>query len=124
MTLGHKMRSLRLLKGLTQENMAEMLKVSLTIYGKYERDEARPPDTRLQDIAATLGVTKEKLENLENSIQNIYNSPIQNNIVGSFLASGAIQNNSDKSSTEIADLRLLVEQLQGQLQLFAEKLNK
>ncbi|MEY4905767.1 MAG: Helix-turn-helix domain [Bacteroidota bacterium] len=118
------MRSLRLLKGLTQENMAEMLKVSLTIYGKYERDEARPPDTRLQDIAATLGVTKEKLENLENSIQNIYNSPIQNNIVGSFLASGAIQNNSDKSSTEIADLRLLVEQLQGQLQLFAEKLNK
>ena len=39
MTIGEKIRFMRLLKGLSQEDMAEKLEISLNAFGRIERNE-------------------------------------------------------------------------------------
>lgn len=39
MTIGDKIRNMRTIKGYSQENMAEMLGISVTAYAKIERGE-------------------------------------------------------------------------------------
>lgn len=56
-TLGTKIRKLRELKGLNQESMAEKLGISLTAYGKIERDETDISMERLEQIAKALDLT-------------------------------------------------------------------
>lgn len=61
MTLGTKIRSLRNLKGLSREQLAEKLNISLTAYSKIERDETDVNYSRLESIAQALEVSVQEL---------------------------------------------------------------
>ena len=61
MTIGEKIRGIRTLKGLSQENMAEMLGLSLLSYGDIERGKKDVNMNRLEQIAK-LRAEKEKAE--------------------------------------------------------------
>lgn len=61
MHLGNKIRFLRGLKGLSQENMAKALDMSLTGYAKIEQGKTDLPYSRLQDIATALDIKPEDL---------------------------------------------------------------
>lgn len=54
MTIGDKIRMVRTTKGLSQENLAEMLNISLVAYSKLERNESEIGYTRLMQIADAL----------------------------------------------------------------------
>lgn len=56
MKLGEKIRGIRTMKGLSQENMAEMLEMSVRGYGDIERGTTDIPFSRLEQIADKLGV--------------------------------------------------------------------
>jgi transcriptional regulator with XRE-family HTH domain len=51
MKIGEKIRMVRTTKGLSQENLAEMLGISLVAYSKIERNETEVGYNRLEQIA-------------------------------------------------------------------------
>jgi transcriptional regulator with XRE-family HTH domain len=61
MKIGHKIRQLREGRNLSQENMAEALKISVTGYGKIERNEVDINIERLQEIAQALQTKPEDI---------------------------------------------------------------
>ena len=61
MKIGHKIRQLREGRNLSQENMAEALKISVTGYGKIERNEVDINIERLQEIAHALQTKPEDI---------------------------------------------------------------
>ncbi|TDB59819.1 helix-turn-helix domain-containing protein [Arundinibacter roseus] len=65
MTLSERIRNLRLQKGFSQENMADMLAISTSAYGDIERGRTEPPLSRLEAIAGFLETTLPDLLGLE-----------------------------------------------------------
>ena len=61
MTIGDKIRSMRTIKGYSQDNMAELLGVSVTAYAKIERGETDINHSRLEQIAGVLKVSLPEL---------------------------------------------------------------
>jgi len=57
LTLGHKIKKVREIKGFKQEYMAEVLGISQPSYSKIETDEAGVSQERLEQIAKALEVT-------------------------------------------------------------------
>jgi transcriptional regulator with XRE-family HTH domain len=57
MNTGDKIRQIRLTKGFSQENMADMLEISTTAYGDIERNKTELTITRATEIAKVLGVS-------------------------------------------------------------------
>jgi transcriptional regulator with XRE-family HTH domain len=73
MTISTKIRNLRIIKGYSQENMAQMLHLSLNSYSKIERDEVKTSTERLEQIANVLGIKVIDIINFgEESQHNIY----------------------------------------------------
>ena len=56
MTLGTKIRVLRGMQGFSQENMAEMLSISVQAFAKIERDKTDVNHSRLEQIAGVLKI--------------------------------------------------------------------
>jgi transcriptional regulator with XRE-family HTH domain len=56
MNTGEKIRQIRLIKGYSQENMADMLGISTTAYGDIERNKTELTISRATEIAKVLGV--------------------------------------------------------------------
>lgn len=56
MNTGKKIRKIRLDKGFSQENMADMLRISTTTYGDIERNKTELTLARASKIAKVLGV--------------------------------------------------------------------
>jgi transcriptional regulator with XRE-family HTH domain len=56
MTIGDKVRHMRAIKGLSQENMADMLGISVNAFAKIERGETDVNHSRLEQIAGVLQV--------------------------------------------------------------------
>ena len=86
MTIGHKIKKIRELKNYTQEHLADKLGMSLTGYGKIERDETDIPFSRLHQIAEVLGVSVEDVvgfdeKNVFNLTHNKFKDFIVNNNV-------------------------------------------
>lgn len=54
----------RVLAGYTQEGLAEALGVERTTIGRWERGKQRPHPWQRPDLARTLGVSLEQLDNL------------------------------------------------------------
>jgi transcriptional regulator with XRE-family HTH domain len=59
--LALRIRAFRKLKGYTQEEMSQLLEVSIAIVGSIERGTRRPDKQILQKIAAVLGIDQEEL---------------------------------------------------------------
>lgn len=68
MSLGARMKELRVRRGLTQEQMAEKLGITRANYNKYERDKVVPPSTMLSVIADLLGTTADYLLGREDEV--------------------------------------------------------
>lgn len=62
MKLGDKIRKIRKMKDLSQENIAEALNISHTAFAKIERGETNPSQLRIEQIANALEITKAELE--------------------------------------------------------------
>ncbi|MDR6560290.1 MULTISPECIES: helix-turn-helix transcriptional regulator [unclassified Arcicella] len=56
MKIGEKIRQARLLKGYSQENMAELLQISTTAFGDIERSKTELTISRAQKIASLLDI--------------------------------------------------------------------
>ncbi len=72
MKVGNKIRELREKKRLSQENMADMLKMSVNGYGKIERDEVSINLQRLQEIAKALDTSPEEIVKSDGLVFNVY----------------------------------------------------
>ncbi len=83
-TLGKKIRFLREMKNLKQENMAELLEMTNNGYGKIERDETDVSYSRLNQIAEVLGMSVADLVNMQDQkiIYSINNhQPVMENMI-------------------------------------------
>ena len=65
MNTGEKIRGIRLLKGLTQENLAESLNISRNAYSEIERGVSDLNESRLKQIADVLNVSPNDIHNFE-----------------------------------------------------------
>lgn len=77
--IGTKIRRVRELKGLSQENMADELGMSATGYGKIERNEVAVSVERLLRIAQVLGVGAEQILSFGDNVAsfNNFNSKVE-----------------------------------------------
>ena len=57
MSFGEKIRKIRLLKGFSQENMADLLSISTTAYGDIERNKTELTISRATEISKALSVS-------------------------------------------------------------------
>jgi transcriptional regulator with XRE-family HTH domain len=65
MNTGDKIRGIRQLKGLSQENIADLLKISRNAYSGIERNITDISESRLKQIADVLEVTPNDIHNFE-----------------------------------------------------------
>lgn len=80
MTLGEKIKELRIRRGITQEVLAEHLNVSRSAVAKWESDIGVPEIVNLKAIAKTFGISIDELLNEEEGLQE--NTGICSNIAG------------------------------------------
>lgn len=82
MDVGEKIKKLRELKNYTQQYMSEQLDLSLSGYGKIERNETDISLSRLEKIASVLGVDMNTILTFEEKhIFNLNNNQLANGIV-------------------------------------------
>ena len=78
MEIGTKIRKIRELKGLSQENVAEELGMSATGYGKIERNEVSVNIDRLMEISKVFGVEIEQIIGFDDTIAfNNFNNKVE-----------------------------------------------
>jgi transcriptional regulator with XRE-family HTH domain len=104
-TLGNKIRSLRTLKGFTQENMAKMLGISPTAYAKIEQDITDVNVSRLSQIAEKLNVSIADLFNVGERISNSFNNSNQGSSLIITNASNDILVSHERLKTENEGLK-------------------
>lgn len=75
MLINEKIRTIRILKSLTQENIADELNISQRAYSKMEYGETKVTDDKLNKIYSVLKVSKEFIEkfNTDRSINQTNN---------------------------------------------------
>jgi transcriptional regulator with XRE-family HTH domain len=83
MKIGEKIRSLRTVKGFSQENMAELLGISSIAYGDIERNKTDVSHSRLEQIAKALGIDLINLLSHGEQLANIFSNCTHNHVVGS-----------------------------------------
>ena len=72
MNTGEKIRTLRILKGLSQDNLASMTGLSRLTYGDMERGKHEVSKGNLEKIAIALGVTTKEIEEIEEKVSNFF----------------------------------------------------
>ncbi len=113
MKIGEKIRGIRDLKGLSQENMAAMLGMSVRGYGDIERGATDPPYSRLKDIAAKLGVSVADIENYGNTVSNFFDQ-----CNGNHINAGTNPNQTNNlTNYDAREAQHLIEKLQLELKL-------
>jgi transcriptional regulator with XRE-family HTH domain len=81
MEIGTKIKVFREIKGLSQENMANDLGMSITGYGKIERNEVSVNYDRLIQISEVLGVKLENLIGFDDKVAfNNFNNNVEQQI--------------------------------------------
>jgi transcriptional regulator with XRE-family HTH domain len=108
MKVGDKTRNLRTIKGLSQENMANLLGMSLVAYGDIERNKKDVNLSRLEQISEALGVAVTDILTFGEKIANFFDncngvSGVTNGIFNNFDAK-EIQHELDKAKLLIDKL--------------------
>ena len=67
MSLGNRIRKLRLTKGYRQADLAKITKIAASTISQYEGDKKIPKCNELNNIAKALGTTSEHLINVDNT---------------------------------------------------------
>jgi transcriptional regulator with XRE-family HTH domain len=65
MKLGYKIKKIRDIKGLKQDEMASLLNISTQAYSKIERNETKMDDERLNQIAKIFGLSPDEIKNFD-----------------------------------------------------------
>jgi transcriptional regulator with XRE-family HTH domain len=105
MTIGDKIRKVREIKGLKQENIATALGMSITAYGNLERGETAVTVERLEEIAKILEVDAMDIMGLSDS--NIFQHFTQ--------SGGVVANYGHVVSSEVEAYKTLTEELKAQI---------
>jgi XRE family transcriptional regulator, regulator of sulfur utilization len=136
MTVGDKIRGARLLKGFSQENMADMMNLSVLAYGEIERGNDIKV-SRLDQIAEKLGVSTAKILGFEDTVSNFFDRCTTANVATGPSGSNQTTNNYDQreiqnqlekaqlelknSHLENDNLRLKLEKAEAELKYWKEK---
>lgn len=91
MKVGDKIRGIRQLKGLSQENMADLLSLSVRAYGDIERGETDVHFSRLEQIADKLGVSVSDVLGFGDRVSNFFDQCTNPNVAT--VTNGSSQNN-------------------------------
>ena len=119
MDIGEKIRGIRSLKGLSQENMAEMLGLSLPAYADIERGKKDLTFRRLEKIAEKLGVTLNDIMNFNERVANFFDQCNTPQVVAGVNNGGQSQTANNYDARELQHQN---EKLQLELRLLqAEK---
>lgn len=119
MKVGDKIRNLRTIKGFSQENMANLLGMSLVAYGDIERNKKDVNLSRLEQISETLGVSVSDILTFGEKIANFFDkcsgnvSGINNGTANNFDAK-ELQHELDKAKLLID--KLLAEKSKSDLE--------
>jgi transcriptional regulator with XRE-family HTH domain len=81
MKLGEKIRLVRTYKDLSQENMAEKLKMSVNSYSKIERGDTDPSYSRIEQIAEALESTPLDIFAAGEWAKQVFNGNVNFNVV-------------------------------------------
>lgn len=123
MKIGHKIRTLRELKGFSQEFMSEKLNLSVNSYGRLERGETQLTLNRLEEIAEVLEMGIAELLSFDNQSYIFHTVHQINTVSGTynsfekeiFEAKIEAQNKVIEGLTnEVAHLKKIVELLERQ----------
>ncbi len=119
MTIGEKIRNLRLIKGFSQENIASTLGISTIAYGDIERNKTDISYSRLEQVANALGLTPPDLLNFGEKISNIFNNCQQEQVItgngNSIHSHKELIHQIEKNQLEISLLRSEKEKLEMEL---------
>jgi len=132
MKVGDKIKKIRDLKGLKQDEMASLLNISTQAYSKIERNETKLDDERLEQIAKILELSPDFIKNFdENSLfinsMNEYQHSNQSSgqtVINHFYGneSNAVLQKTIEQQTElIAALKQEVDFLRKQLEKLLQK---
>ncbi len=110
MQIGEKIRKIRELKGLKQENIATALGMSVTAYGNLERGDTNLTYDKLEEIAKAMEVTVSDIINLpeEFTIHNITNSHVAVAQLGC--------NYGNINNPEVEGYKIAIEKLDAQVE--------
>ncbi len=115
MPIHEKIRLLRQVKGLTQEEVADKLNLSVNGYGKIERGDCDINLTRLEQIANVFDV--EAIELLGTVDKNVFNLTCTSSCTNYSTNNMDTQNNHHYSTTEASELQSELEKQQLMIQL-------
>ena len=119
MPIHEKIRLLRQVKGLTQEEVADKLNLSVNGYGKIERGECDVNLTRLEQLAGVFEI--EPIELLGNSEKQIFNLSCYNNTDTQNTQTYSFYSNTELKS-EIEKLQLILQLKDKEIELRDEKI--
>ncbi|HWZ21033.1 MAG TPA: helix-turn-helix transcriptional regulator [Cytophagaceae bacterium] len=114
-TIGAKIKKIREIKGLTQEDMADKLGMSPQGYGKLERDEADIPFSRLEQIANAFNLKVEDVTAFDERF-------VFNNYASNQANQGYIVNHINEKERELYEKNIKL--LEDKIQYLTEQLNK
>ena len=119
MHTGAKIRAIRTLKGLSQENMAEMINLSRLAYGDIERGKTDVTDSRLKQIAEVLGVSVMDIFSFSERMANFFDQctgviALNNGTQTNNYDQREMQHQLDKAKLEMEKLQLEVEKYKAE----------
>lgn len=127
-TIGEKIRSIRILKGFSQENLAEMLNLSLPAYADIERGKKDVNVKRLEQIADKLGVTLNDILSFGDRVSNFFDQCSNSNVS---TGNGSntfnhydvkdVQHKLEKAFLEIEKLNIKLEKAEIEVKYWREK---
>lgn len=120
MLVGDKIKKIRDLRGLKQEEVAEKLNITPQAYGKIERNETRLDAERLHQIAEIFGITVEDIQNFDDKNMFVNNLKECENSQGTYF----IMNNFSDSDKLYPLLEKVITQQQEEIRFLREQLAK
>jgi XRE family transcriptional regulator, regulator of sulfur utilization len=124
MKIGDKIRSLRMIKGYSQENIADILGISSIAYGDIERNKTDVSHSRLEQIAKALGIDLLHLLPHGEQLANIFSHCTHNHVVGTgnvVYSEKELRHELEKSHLQIAKLQAEKEKAEVETKYWKEK---
>ena len=130
--IGDKIRKIRTFKDLSQENMAESLKMSVVAYGDIERNKKDISLSRLEQIAKILKVKVEDIYTFDDKVSNFFDQCTNTNVVANnhgdnitnHFDAREVQHKLDKANLEIEKLKAEREKAELEVKYWREKTEK
>jgi transcriptional regulator with XRE-family HTH domain len=120
MQLGEKVSLMRTLKGLTQEDMAAKLNMSVTGYAKIERGETKLQNPRLEKIAEALGIELKDLLNFDE--KNIFSASFHDQCLQH--SQNIYINSAIELTQELEKMRVMLEAKDKEISLLNEQVSQ